>query len=82
MYAIRSYYAESGGTPDLIGSSGAAVLVPPADVPALTAAIERVMDDPDFAASLGAAGRAYVAEHFSHELQCERIEQLIERIRR
>ncbi len=73
---------ESGGTPDLIGSSGAAVLVPPADVPALTAAIERVMDDPDFAASLGAAGRAYVAEHFSHELQCERIEQLIERIRR
>ena len=42
-----------------------ALHVPPGDPEALAAAIGRVLDDPELAVRLGAAGRARVVEHFT-----------------
>jgi len=39
------------------------VLVPPRDPPALAAALERLIEDPELRARLGAAGRAALAGH-------------------
>jgi glycosyltransferase involved in cell wall biosynthesis len=48
-----------GGLPGLVGDG--AVLVPPGDVDAVTAAVERVLDDPGHAAALAARARAVAA---------------------
>ncbi|HEV7826254.1 MAG TPA: glycosyltransferase family 4 protein [Mycobacteriales bacterium] len=48
-----------GGLPGLVGDG--AVLVPAGDVDAVTAAVERVLDDPAHAADLAARGRARAA---------------------
>jgi glycosyltransferase involved in cell wall biosynthesis len=48
-----------GGLPGLVRDG--AVLVPPGDVDAVTAAVERVLDDPGHAAALASRGRAVAA---------------------
>lgn len=48
-----------GGVPALVGDGG--LLVPPRDPGALAAAIAKVLDDPDFAASLGERAREAAA---------------------
>jgi glycosyltransferase involved in cell wall biosynthesis len=45
---------------DYVDDGVEALLVPPEDPPALRAAVERVLGDPDLARSLGAAARARV----------------------
>jgi sugar transferase (PEP-CTERM/EpsH1 system associated) len=61
-----------GGNADLVdgGSIGTArnatgIVVPPGDVTAMAAAIERLVDDPVAAAAMGRAGRARALERFS-----------------
>jgi glycosyltransferase involved in cell wall biosynthesis len=51
--------ARAGSIPEIVGD--AALLVPPRDVDALTAALRRVLEDPDEAARLADAGRRVVA---------------------
>ena len=53
-----------GGAAELIDHERTGLLVPPADVPALAAAIHRLLDDPAFRERLGAAARAEVTERF------------------
>lgn len=53
----------AGALPEVVGE--AALSVPPGDAEALAVAIARVLDDPDLAAALGAAGRARVMERFT-----------------
>ncbi|MGZ6793127.1 MAG: glycosyltransferase family 4 protein [Mycobacteriales bacterium] len=53
----------AGALPEVVGD--AAYAVPPGDPEALAAAIRAVMDDPELAASLGAAGRARVMERYT-----------------
>ena len=56
----------AGALPEVVGRDGVSALhVPPGDPEALAAAIGRVLDDPELAARLGAAGRARVVEHFT-----------------
>jgi glycosyltransferase involved in cell wall biosynthesis len=54
-----------GGLLDLVVDGETGVLVPPRDVPALRAALERLLADRELRERLGAAGRARVRDHFS-----------------
>jgi MMP alpha-(1->4)-mannosyltransferase len=51
--------------------TGAALLVPPGDTGALTAACARLLADRDLRARLGARGRAVVRERFSVQAAVE-----------
>jgi glycosyltransferase involved in cell wall biosynthesis len=55
-----------GALPEVVGKDGVTgLLVPPGDSGALATAIGRVLDDPELAARLGAAGRRRVLERFT-----------------
>ena len=53
------------GIPEVVVHDRTGLLVPPDDAAALAGAIERMCDDPAWAASLGQAGRALVADRFA-----------------
>jgi glycosyltransferase involved in cell wall biosynthesis len=56
----------AGALPEVVGPDGVSALhVPPGDPEALAAAIGRLLDEPELAAALGAAGRARVVELFT-----------------
>ena len=54
-----------GGLPDAIKHEETGLLVPPREPTALRAAIERLLDDPDLRARLGAAARAHAERELS-----------------
>jgi glycosyltransferase involved in cell wall biosynthesis len=55
-----------GALPEVVGKDGVTgLLVPPADPGALAAALGRVLDEPELAARLSAAGRRRVLERFT-----------------
>ena len=63
----------AGALPEVVGPDGVSALhVPPGDPEALAAAIGRVLDDPELAARLGAAGRARVVELYTWRAVAER----------
>ena len=53
-----------GGLLDLVVDGETGLFVPPRDVPALRAALERLLGDPELRERLGAAARVRVREHF------------------
>jgi glycosyltransferase involved in cell wall biosynthesis len=56
----------AGALPEVVGPDGVAALhVAPGDPEAIAAAVARLMDDPELAAAVGAAGRARVVELFT-----------------
>jgi glycosyltransferase involved in cell wall biosynthesis len=57
--------ADVGGLRDLVVDGETGMLVPPRDVPALRAALERLLADRDLRRRLGAAGRGRARERFS-----------------
>ncbi|MBF6600346.1 MAG: glycosyltransferase [Dehalococcoidia bacterium] len=52
------------GIPDVVVDGVTGILVPPAAPPALAAAVERLARDASLRRAMGAAGRAFVAEHY------------------
>lgn len=60
-----------GGTPDVIGDSGAGVLIPPRDHDALVSAIRTLLADPIRRASMGAKGRARVEQRYSFKAMAD-----------
>src|SRR5205823_4711519 len=54
----------TGGLLDLVADGETGLLVPPGDVPALRAACERLLADPELRIRLGAAARERAAERF------------------
>ena len=54
-----------GGLRDLVVDGETGLLVPPGDVPALRAALERLMEDPELRRRLGANGRKRAEERLS-----------------
>lgn len=58
--------SRAGAIPEVVGEDGeCAIQFTPGDVGELTAALERLLDDPDLQARLGAAGRQRIIEKFS-----------------
>jgi glycosyltransferase involved in cell wall biosynthesis len=60
------------GIPELIRDGDTGLLVPPADAPALAAALQRVHADPHAALSMAKRGRAHVAAEFDLEKNARR----------
>lgn len=54
-----------GAVPEMLDSGHCGLLVPPGDPAALAAALERVLDDPPLAHTLGARARQAVRRHYS-----------------
>lgn len=54
-----------GGIPEAVREGENGLLVPPADVAALRAALSAVLADPEYRRALGAGGRALMAREFS-----------------
>lgn len=75
MAAGRAVVATAvGGNPQLIENGVNGLLVPPAKVGALTAALDRLLGDPGLAARLGGAARRRVEERYSMEARARRFE--------
>jgi glycosyltransferase involved in cell wall biosynthesis len=68
--AVPVVSTTGGALPEVVGDAG--LLVPPADPPALAAAILRLLDDPHVAGQLGQAGFRRVHRHFTWRLAAER----------
>jgi glycosyltransferase involved in cell wall biosynthesis len=66
----------TGGIVDVIEDGRTGLLVPPADVDALAAALEALLADPDRRAALGARGRERVVELFDVERSVDRYHAL------
>jgi glycosyltransferase involved in cell wall biosynthesis len=66
-YGVPVIGARAGGVPDVITDRRDGLLVPYGDVPALAAAIQRLLDNPAEAERLGAAGRAKVQRELTWE---------------
>ena len=68
------------GNPELVEDGVSGIVVPPRDVPMLSAAVSRLLRDAELAARLAAAGQERVRLHFSTEARVARLEALYLRI--
>jgi glycosyltransferase involved in cell wall biosynthesis len=64
--------AAGGALLDLVTDDETGLLVPPRDAPALRAAVERLLADPELSERLGRAGRARAREDFGWDAVIER----------
>ena len=69
-----------GGTREVIEDGVTGILIPPGDVPALTAAIRKVLNDPALAAAMGKAGRERVVNHFAAHAIAAKTEEVYRRV--
>ncbi|HWN17226.1 MAG TPA: glycosyltransferase [Candidatus Dormibacteraeota bacterium] len=69
-----------GGIPEVVTDGETGLLVESDSVPALVAAIGRVLDDPDASARRARAARALVEAHFSHARSIDRLLHLYEEL--
>ena len=65
-----------GGIPDIVTHGDNGFLVSPGNVPELTGAIKRILDDENLARKMGKAGRNRVNEQFSVDFMVESIEKV------
>lgn len=65
---------------EVVQRAGAGILVPPGDPEALSAALAQLLRCPERARSLGAAGRACVAQHYTLARQLEQLTALYRRL--
>jgi glycosyltransferase involved in cell wall biosynthesis len=65
-----------GGIPEVVENDRNGLMVPPGDVDAIEAALERLLQSPDERERLGAAARATIAERYSLESTIERLAAL------
>lgn len=74
--------AVRGEARDILERSGAAVLVSPEDPVALLDAVRSLVDAPQRCREMGAAGRAFVARHYSREALGARYERVLSEVAR
>jgi glycosyltransferase involved in cell wall biosynthesis len=66
----------AGGIPELVVDGVTGLLAPPGDRIALAAALQRLLENPDMAARMGAAARKGAKRRFSVSRQVDRLLQL------
>jgi len=71
--------AAGGALLDLVSDGETGLLVPPRDVPAMRAAVERLLGDPELRERLGRAARAFARERFGWDGVIERTLEVYER---
>jgi glycosyltransferase involved in cell wall biosynthesis len=71
-----------GGIPEIIADGVTGLLVPPRDAPALAAAVDRLLRNPDQGARMAGAARAFVRRHFDVDRNAEVLVPLLERVAR
>jgi starch synthase len=69
-----------GGIPEVVDDGVTGLLVPPADPPALAAAVNELLADPERAQRMGLAGRERVLERFTWRAVAEKTLALYERL--
>ncbi len=69
-----------GGIPEVVADGQTGLLVPPSEPVALAAAVNRILDDPQFGARLGQAGRRRALADFSWRAIAEQTVALYERV--
>ena len=69
-----------GGNPEVAVDGETGLVVPPADPPQLAASIVKLLEAPELAAEMGAAGRRRVLEHYQIDVMTRRIEALYEEL--
>ena len=65
-----------GGNPEVVVDGETGLIVPPADPHALAAAVVKLLEAPELAVEMGAAGRRRVLEHYQIDVMTRRIEAL------
>ena len=70
----------AGALPEIVGSDGAGILVPPADPPALAAAIRRLLADEPLRQRMGEAARKRIEEFFSWEIAAKKTLEVYEEV--
>lgn len=71
--------AVGGDARALVERSGAGIVVPPGDGPALAAAVTSLIDDRDLRETLGRKGSEFVAREYSRRLLADRMRRVLER---
>lgn len=69
-----------GPARQIVMEAGAGVAMEPDSADALVAAVERLADDPVFAAERSHAARDYVARHYNRDVLAERFVRLLEKL--
>jgi glycosyltransferase involved in cell wall biosynthesis len=72
FHGVPSIGTATGGVPDAVRDGETGLLVPPGDIAALAAAIQRLRDDPAMRARLGAAARVRAHAEFTEEAMADR----------
>ena len=72
----------TGGIPEWLADGETGLLTPPGDVRALAGALERLLDDADLRARMGAAGAEHVRRRFTANVHVARIEEVNQLARR
>jgi phosphatidylinositol alpha-1,6-mannosyltransferase len=70
----------SGGVADAVRAGETALLVPPTDVDAVTAALDTLLRDADLRARMGEAGRRSVEEYFNWPRAARAVWQILEQV--
>jgi len=65
--------SRTGGLPEIVADDDSGILVPPGDVNALTAALDRLVSNPGLRAAMGRRGRALVEERFDIRVRVRQI---------
>lgn len=79
-YGVPCVSTFVGGISEIVIDAHTGLLVPPDDSHALAQALLRVLQDPAYAAQLGAAGRRRVEQHLNWDLVVDRMAPALDRV--
>ena len=77
-HGVPVVVSDVGGLPDIVADGVEGLMVAPGDVPALAAALRRLLDDPAAARAMGARGRERARREFEAPVVCDRLEHTYE----